>query len=269
MATVPRRYIPKHLSKKDKAIQKKQLRKSRSDYKKGKYHTRKKVKSFKSTGSSHVQNAKTMYQIDSIKPSQKLANKTGCKLKALRDIVSKGKGAYYSSGSRPNQTAHSWGIARLASSITGGPASAVDLHILEKGCTKNSKALKLARKTRKVKKVKNKVKIGGSANASNMKEKIVRFMKGVRKGKKYTAIVENRRTKKQRKISFGAIGYQQFKDRTPLKLYSSKNHGDKKRMQNYFNRHSGTKKKYAAIKKEIKKSKGYYTPKILSHQYLW
>ena len=46
------------------------------------------------------------------------------------EIVKKGQGAYYSSGSRPNQTGHSWGRARLASSITGGKASAVDYKIL-------------------------------------------------------------------------------------------------------------------------------------------
>ena len=78
-----------------------------------------------------------------------LAKKTSCKPSALSKIVKKGQGAYFSSGSRPNQTAHSWGMARLASSITGGKAAAVDYNILEKGCSKNSKALKLAKKSRK------------------------------------------------------------------------------------------------------------------------
>ena len=40
-------------------------------------------------------------------------------------------------------------------------------------------------------------------------------------------------------------------------------------MQNYFNRHSGTKKRKQAIALEKKKSKGYYNAKILSHTYLW
>lgn len=43
---VPLRYIPKRLSKKDKKIQKKELLRSRKAYKKGKYYTRKKVKTF-------------------------------------------------------------------------------------------------------------------------------------------------------------------------------------------------------------------------------
>jgi len=40
-------------------------------------------------------------------------------------------------------------------------------------------------------------------------------------------------------------------------------------MKNYYSRHSGTKNRKKAISKEIKKSNGYYTPKILSHKYLW
>ena len=93
---------------------------------------------------------------------QMLIDTVFSKKNALRQIVKKGQGAYYSSGSRPNQSGHSWGRARLASSITGGKAAAVDFHILEKTCKKGSKALKLAKKvkgkgTRRVKKVK----IGG------------------------------------------------------------------------------------------------------------
>ena len=87
-----------------------------------------------------------MYKVDSIVPSKELSLKTNCSINALKQIVKKGEGAYYSSGSRPNQTARSWGIARLASSITGGKASAVDYHILEKGCNhKTSKAFHLAK----------------------------------------------------------------------------------------------------------------------------
>ena len=41
-------------------------------------------------------------------------------------IINKGRGAYFSSGSRPGQTAQSWGLARLASVIMGGPARKID-----------------------------------------------------------------------------------------------------------------------------------------------
>jgi hypothetical protein len=101
-----------------------------------------------------------------------------------------------------------------------------------------------------------------------MKEKILRFERGP-PGKKYTAIIQDKQTKKIRKLHFGASDYEQFKDRTPLQLYAHKNHNTRKRMQNYFNRHSGTKKRGQAIALEKKRSKGYYTPKILSHLYLW
>ncbi len=67
----------------------------------------------------------------------------------MKQIVKKGEGAYYSSGSRPNQTARSWGIARLASSITSGKSSAVDYNIIDKECHHNKLAYKLADKAKK------------------------------------------------------------------------------------------------------------------------
>ena len=90
-----------------------------------------------------------MYNIENVAPNNELAKKTGCSLSALKQIVRKGEGAYYSSGSRPNQTAQSWGLARLASSITAGKSAAVDYNILEKGCDHNKKAFLLAKKSRK------------------------------------------------------------------------------------------------------------------------
>lgn len=102
-----------------------------------------------------------------------------------------------------------------------------------------------------------------------MKEKIIKFERSKIKGKKYTAFIKDKKTKKIRKLHFGALNYPQYKDRSPLKLYAYKNHNTRKRMQNYFNRHSGTKKRHEAIALEKKKSKGYYNPKILSHIYLW
>ena len=101
-----------------------------------------------------------------------------------------------------------------------------------------------------------------------MKERILKFKRGPNK-KKYTAFIQDKKTKKERILHFGHKDYQQYKDRTPLKLYSSRNHGTRKRMQRYFLRHSKTKNRKKAINNEIKKSNGYYTPKILSHVYLW
>ena len=49
-----------------------------------------------------------------------------------KQIIDKGKGAYYSSGSRPNQTPTSWGLARLASVILNGPSRRIDKKIWDK-----------------------------------------------------------------------------------------------------------------------------------------
>ena len=125
------------------------LRKSSRLYHKSKYFTRKKLKSFTSKVSPHIIRARKIYGISKITASNKLAKKSGCSISTLRKIVKKGQGAYYSSGSRPNQTPHSWGRARLASAITGGKAAAVDYKILSTHCKRSSKALKLANKARK------------------------------------------------------------------------------------------------------------------------
>jgi hypothetical protein len=147
MPRVPLRYVPKQLTQRDKGRAKRELNLSRKLYKQKQYHTRKKVGSFHSKTSKHILKARKIYGVDKIMPTPMLAKKTGCSLNALEHIVKKGEGAYFSSGSRPNQTAQSWGYARLASSITGGKASAVDYGILEKGCTKKSKALHLAKQS--------------------------------------------------------------------------------------------------------------------------
>ena len=144
----PKKYVPKNLSKKDKTKQKKMLRRSKRLYQRGEYYEREKVRSFKSKKSPHVKKAEKIYKINSVAPSKEFAEKTGCSVTGLRAIVKKGQGAYYSSGSRPNQTAHSWGRARLASAVTGGKSSQIDYHILEKYCKKNSKALRLAKRSK-------------------------------------------------------------------------------------------------------------------------
>lgn len=143
------RYLPKKLSTKDKLKQIKMLQKSRKLYKKGIFFTRKNVPSFKSKKSHFIIRAEKLYKVDKIVPNDALSKATGCSKQALKKIINKGEGAYFSSGSRPNQSAQSWGIARLASSITAGKAAAVDYSILENGCKPNSKALTLAKKARK------------------------------------------------------------------------------------------------------------------------
>ena len=94
--------------------------------------------------------------------------------------------------------------------------------------------------------------------------KNIKILPSTRANKKYMAILRN-----GDKIHFGGKGYEQFKDSTGLGLYSHMDHGDKKRRENYFSRHSfGIKNKKDALKYEWNKSKRI-TAKILSHQYLW
>ena len=141
-----KRYLPDSLSTRDKVRQRKELTKSRNLYKQRKYYTRKAMRSFKSKPSKHLDKARRIYHVENIRPTKELSRRTGCSVKGLRQIVKKGEGAYYSSGSRPNQTPQSWGYARLASSITGGNASAVDFHILDKECDHHKQAYRLAQK---------------------------------------------------------------------------------------------------------------------------
>jgi hypothetical protein len=143
---IPSRYIPKSLSKNDFNKQLRGIIKSRKLYTSGKYYKRPQVKSFKTKKSPHIIKAKRIYKINHFGATRELSRKTHCNLKTLNKIINKGKGAYYSSGSRPNQTPESWGLARLASSLTGGKASIVDFNLLEEGCSKRSRALKLARR---------------------------------------------------------------------------------------------------------------------------
>ena len=146
---IPIRYVPKKLTRKDKQKQVKMLLKSKKLYKKQKYYTRKPLSSYKSKKSNHILNARKIYNVANITPNKELSQKTGCTISALKQIVKKGEGAYFSSGSRPNQTAQSWGLARLASSLTAGKAAAVDYDIIEKGCDHKKKAFILANKSRK------------------------------------------------------------------------------------------------------------------------
>jgi hypothetical protein len=146
----PVRYLPATLTKKDKQKQIKMLMKSKKLYRtKHQYYTRKPLASYKNKTSKHIIRARKIYNIKNLTPSKELAQKTGCSLSALNQIVKKGQGAYFSSGSRPNQTAQSWGVARLASSITAGKAAAVDYGIIDAGCDHKKKAFILANKSRR------------------------------------------------------------------------------------------------------------------------
>ncbi len=83
----PIRYVPKVLTRKDTSTQLKMLIKSKKLYKKNQYYTRDKLSSYKNKKSKHILNASKIYNIQTITPNKELAQKTGCNLKTLKQIV--------------------------------------------------------------------------------------------------------------------------------------------------------------------------------------
>ena len=120
---IPRKYTAR-LSRRDKSKQKKNLIKSRKMYKKGIYVDRPKLKSSPKKRSQWIVKFEKRYNRKIT--DKNFIDKNIISKKGQNKILSKGKGAYYSSGSRPNQTSSGWAYARLASVIMGGKARKVD-----------------------------------------------------------------------------------------------------------------------------------------------
>lgn len=66
--------------------------------------------------------------------------------------------------------------------------------------------------------------------------KLLRIEKSPAKNKKYRADVEIDGVI-YKNIDFGDVRHEQYRDSTPLKLYSHLDHGDKKRLKAYHDRH--------------------------------
>ena len=70
-----------------------------------------------------------------------LSKKHNVPLGILRQVMRRGKGAYFSSGSRPGQTPTSWGVARARSFASGsGGARKADADLWKKVKAKRAKA---------------------------------------------------------------------------------------------------------------------------------
>jgi hypothetical protein len=118
---VPKTYVPPSLTKEDRKKQVESLVKGTR---------RPKVESFKTKRSVHVVAFEKKYNrkiTDKQFIYKNIISKTG-----VDKILAKGRGAYFSSGSRPNQTPASWSNARLASVIMNGAARKVDKAIWDK-----------------------------------------------------------------------------------------------------------------------------------------
>jgi len=108
------KYVPSSLSKSDKEKQVKSIKEGKD---------RPKV-SYKTKRSKYVENFEKKYDkkiTDKVFISKYIISKTG-----IDKILEKGRGAYYSAGSRPNTSPEQWALARLASVIVNGPARKVD-----------------------------------------------------------------------------------------------------------------------------------------------
>jgi hypothetical protein len=194
---VPKKYT-KGLSSRDKKKQEKSIKTSNKKYEKGVYVDRPKLKSYKHKKSQWTQKFKKKY--GDITSLQDISKKTNIPEKALQDVIRKGKGAYYSSGSRPNQTAESWGKARMYSYIMGGPTRKYDKEITE---THNVKFRGGGKKIKKV-----------SIKPSTKSEK------------KYMAKFKDETGKVVKTTHFGANGMSDYTK-----------HKDPQRKQRYINRH--------------------------------
>ena len=92
--------------------------------------------------------------------------------------------------------------------------------------------------------------------------KLKGFEKSNRKDKKYNAILQSRDNRNAIvKVPFGGIRkngipYEQYRDKTPLRLYSKYDHNDKERRRLYRGRH-------------VPPSDIYYNANWFAHKYLW
>ncbi len=112
---IPKRYLPDTLSKADRQKQIKSIFEKKD---------RPKVKTKERKSSYTIKfNKKYGKEIDAMKggrSKRNVAKVSGLPYKALDEVYKKGEGAFYSSGSRPNQTKDSWGRGRMYAYIMGG-----------------------------------------------------------------------------------------------------------------------------------------------------
>jgi hypothetical protein len=127
---IPTKYIPKSLSEKDRRKQLKSIEEGVD---------RPKVKSFKSKRSNWTRLANSYFGVNNtskvdIARILSKGNKKRYKelMNGFDEIFDKGMKAYYTSGSRPNQTPYSWAYARLFSVLFGGKSRDIDSKEVEK-----------------------------------------------------------------------------------------------------------------------------------------
>jgi len=116
---INKKYVPKSLSPSDKKKQIKSIV-NKTERPQTKYPKRR---------SSFVIAFEKKY---GFKITDKRVAKELISAEGIKQILNKGKGAYFSAGSRPNTTPQQWAYARLASVLMGGPARKIDQKIYDK-----------------------------------------------------------------------------------------------------------------------------------------
>jgi hypothetical protein len=86
--------------------------------------------------------------------------------------------------------------------------------------------------------------------------RLLGFKRSQARNKKYDAILQNKITGRIRRVPFGQLGYEHYRDSTGLGLYSHLDHNDPARRRNYLGRHRKD--------KDSLFSSGYFAAK-----YLW
>jgi hypothetical protein len=115
------KYVPDSLTASDRRKQIQSIKQGRR---------RPKLESFKSKRSRHVRDFESRY---GVKVSDfAWIDKHLLTRKGIDKVVAKGKAAYYTSGSRPNQTPTSWALARLASVLLKRGAYKIDESIAKR-----------------------------------------------------------------------------------------------------------------------------------------
>jgi len=84
----------------------------------------------------------------------------------------------------------------------------------------------------------------------------IEFRKSRHKGKKYAAILRNKKTNRLKTVNFGDLEYDHYQDKTNLKLYSDMDHGDEKRRDSFRARFGRMAKKK-------------YSPAYFAYNFLW
>lgn len=127
---IPDRYLPKSLTESQRKKQIKSIFEG----------TERPALKVKSRKSSNTINFNKKYgdkfkDLKGGKSVENIAKVVGLPYKALKEVFEKGEGAYYSSGSRPNQSASSWAYGRMYAYIMGDK----EVREIDKSITKKYK----------------------------------------------------------------------------------------------------------------------------------